>query len=254
MTKRKRLILCAAVLLTVCAASTAEAQLREPAQRFFISIDGGFQSGSQQLQHQVVTPEVYGEDQITETDYNMDRSGAALRANVAARLWGNLGFGVGYTQSSATGEGTATVEAPHPLFFDRPRIVSTTLTDLGHQEDLFHFQALFIVPVNDRVLLQIFGGPSAMTVKQSSVVGATTVEVGPPFTAVTLESVEVRQMTKTALGFNVGLDLAYMLRENYGAGLFVQYNGGSIDFDESGGPPGVKVGGIQFGGGLRFRF
>ena len=256
MMERKRVIACVPVLcvVTVCAASVAEAQLREPEQRFFISIDGGFQGGSQQLQHEAVTPDVYGEDQITATDYKIDRAGATVRASVGARLWKNLGFGLGYNLSSGTGEGAVTVAAPHPLFVDRPRSVSTDLTDLKHQEDLFHFQALLILPLNDRIQLQFFGGPTAMTVKQASVIGATTVEVGPPYSAVTLESVAVRQLTKTALGFNVGLDLAYMFRERYGAGLFVQYTGGSIDFDESGGPPGVKVGGIQFGGGLRFRF
>ncbi len=256
MMERTRVIACVPLLLVVAvgAASVAEAQIREPEERFFVSLDGGFQSGSQQLQHQAVNPDVYGEDQITETDYSIDRTGAALRVNLGARLWKNLGFGLGYNLSSGTGEGAVTVAAPHPVFTDRPRMVSTEVTDLGHREDLFHFQALFIVPLDDRIQLQFFGGPTAMTVKQSSVVGATAVEVGPPFTAVTLESVEVRQMTKTGLGFNVGMDLAYMFRDSYGAGLFVQYAGGSINFDKFGGPSGVKVGGIQFGGGFRLRF
>jgi len=262
MAERKRVIWCVAVLLTiaVCAAPVAEAQLREPEQRFFISIDGGFQGGSQQVQNQAVTPDVFGEDQITKTDHNIDHTAAAGRVSVVARLWGNLGFGLGYTVSSEAGEGVVTVMVPHPIFYNRPRTASTDLTDLRHREDMFHFQAVYIVPlptdryILDRAQLQIFGGPTVMTVAQAVVTGATTGEVGPPFAAVTLHDVQRQELTTTGLGFNVGMDFAYMFGDSYGAGMFVQYAGGSLDFEGRGGPSEVTVGGIQFGGGLRFRF
>ena len=237
MMERKRVIACVPVLcvVTVCAASVAEAQLREPEQRFFISIDGGFQGREPAAPARGRDPR-----RLRGGSDHGDRLQDRPRGRDSAGQRGRPGYGrisdsgLGYNLSSGTGEGAVTVAAPHPLFVDRPRSVSTDLTDLKHQEDLFHFQALLILPLNDRIQLQFFGGPTAMTVKQASVIGATTVEVGPPYSAVTLESVAVRQLTKTALGFNVGLDLAYMFRERYGAGLFVQYTGGSIDFDEWG--------------------
>ena len=254
MMKRNRVMLGSAVLLAVCAAPVAEAQLREPEQRLFISIDGGFQGGSQQVQNQAVTPDVFGEDQITETDHDIDRTSAVGRASVVARLWGNLGVGLGYTVSSEVGEGAVTVMVPHPVFFNRPRTASTDLTDLRHRADMFHFQAVYLVPLDDRVQLQLFGGPSVMTVEQAVVTGATAGAEVPPYTAVTLDSLQRQQLTSTGLGFNVGMDFAYMFRDSYGAGLFVQYAGGSLDFESRGGPSEVTVGGIQFGGGLRFRF
>ena len=256
MTERKRAIWCVPILLTiaVCAAPGAEAQLREPEQRFFISIDGGFQGGSQQVQNQAVSPDVFGEDQITATDHDIDRTAAVGRANVVATLWGNLGVGLGYTVSFEAGDGAVTVMVPHPIFTNRPRTASSDLTNLRHRADMFHFQAVYIVPLDDRAQLQIFGGPSVMTVEQAVVTGATAGPEVPPFTTVTLDSVQRQKLTNTGLGFNVGMDFAYMFGDTYGAGVFVQYAGGSLNFESRGGPSEVTVGGIQFGGGLRFRF
>jgi len=256
MTERKRVIWCVPILLTIVvwAAPVAEAQLREPEQRFFISIDAAFQGGNQQVQNQAVTPDVYGEDQITETDHKIDRTAAAGRASVVARLWRNFGVGLGYTVSSDAGDGAVAVMAPHPVFTNRPRNASTDLTDLRHREDMFHFQAVYIVPLDDRAQLQIFGGPTWMTVEQAVVTGATVGEVGTPFTAVTLDDLQRQKLTNTGVGFNVGMDFAYMFGDSYGAGMFVQYAGGLLDFESRGGPSEVTVGGIQFGGGLRFRF
>ncbi len=110
------------------------------------------------------------------------------------------------------------------------------------------------MPLDDRAQLQIFGGPTLMTVEQAVVTGATVGEVGTPFTAVTLDDLQRQKLTNTGVGFNVGMDFAYMFGDSYGAGMFVQYAGGSLDFESRGGPSEVTVGGIQFGGGLRFRF
>ena len=93
-----------------------------------------------------------------------------------------------------------------------------------------------------------------MTVKQTAVVGASAAEVGSPFTEITLEGLEYRLLTKRGFGFNVGMDFSYMFRDNYGAGVFVQYVGGAVNFQEDNGPDGLRVGGIQLGGGLRIRF
>ena len=45
-----------------------------------------------------------------------------------------------------------------------------------------------------------------------------------------------------------------MLAPFWGLGGFVQYAGGSIDLPLPSGQTSITVGGLQFGGGLRFRF
>ena len=248
------LVLGLVVLMGV--ASSAQAQPSE--HRFFTSIDGGYQSGEQQFQDRLVTADIYGEDQIADTDYTVDRSAGLFRANVTARLQQSLGFGFGFTRSVSSGTADLTVAVPHPLFVNRPRMVATELMALGHRENMYHFQAVWFVPLDDRLQLQLFAGPSVMRVEQALVMGVTAVDE-PPFTLgslaqVTLANVAVEEMAETGVGFNVGLDFAYMLADNYGAGGFIQYAGGSIDFATGTGASSVTVGGFQAGGGLRFRF
>ena len=61
-------------------------------------------------------------------------------------------------------------------------------------------------------------------------------------------------ISKIGVGFNIGADLTYMLYRNYGAGVFVRYAGGQIDFPVMGDLGGFDVGGLQVGGGLRWRW
>jgi hypothetical protein len=242
------------VAASVGIASFAEAQPSE--HRFFVSLDGGFQTGSEQLQLSTITPDVYGEDQVTDTSYDIDRSAGVLRANVAARLSNALGVGFGFTRSVSGGTADVNVTVPHPLFVGRPRMAATNLPALGHRENMYHFQAVWIVPLDDRVQLKLFGGPSIMKVDQAFVTGVTAVDL-PPFTLqslaqVTLADVAVEEINETGAGFNVGLDFSYMVGENYGIGGFIQYAGGSIDFPTGTDVTSVAVGGFQFGAGLRF--
>ena len=256
MTERKRVTAYgAAVVLAVCvvAVSPVEAQ-PTPVHRFFWSIDGGGQSGSQQLQDLGPVGQVFGEDQTVETDYNIDRGAGIFRSHLTVVVKRNFAVGVGFTREAVSGTADVTVEVPHPIFVGRPRVASRSLSGLAHRESMYHFRAAWIVPLDDRVDLQIYGGPSIIHADQAVVTGALSREVGSPFTQVALSSVTRVGMTKTGLGFNVGLDFAYMFGTYYGVGGFVQYAGGALDFDMLGGPTSVTIGGIQYGGGLRLRY
>ncbi len=121
-------------LLMFAAASGVEAQPSVVEPRYFLSVDGGGQSGSQQLQDLGEIGILFGEPMLMDTNYNIDRSGGLFRANGTIRLRGNLGVGVGFTRGTSTGEAGVTVQAPHPIFLNRPRVVSQSLTALGHRE------------------------------------------------------------------------------------------------------------------------
>ncbi len=241
-------------LLMFAAASSVEAQPSVVEQRYFLSVDGGGQSGSQQLQDLGESGILFGEPMLMDTNYNIDRSGGLFRANGTIRLRGNLGVGVGFTRGTSTGEAGVTVQAPHPIFLNRPRVVSQSLTALGHRESMVHFQAAWLIQLDERAQVQIFGGPTLMRVDQAIVENATVVEIGFPFSEVNLTRVTVMETKESGVGFNAGVDFSYMLAAYWGLGGFVQYAGGSIDFPLAGGPTSITVGGLQFGGGLRFRF
>ena len=57
--------------------------------------------------------------------------------------------------------------------------------------------------------------------------------------------------TGTAKGVHVGGDLAHAFSDRFGVGVFVRYVAASVDLPSA---AGVKVGGVQAGGGLRIRF
>ncbi len=119
---------------------------------------------------------------------------------------------------------------------------------------MVHFQAAWLIQLDERAQVQIFGGPTLMRVDQAIVENATVVEIGFPFSEVNLTRVTVMETKESGVGFNAGVDFSYMLAAYWGLGGFVQYAGGSIDFPLAGGPTSITVGGLQFGGGLRFRF
>ena len=58
------------------------------------------------------------------------------------------------------------------------------------------------------------------------------------------------------IGFNVGADMTYRFANNFGIGAIVRYAAATVSLEPEGGgdPSDVKVGGFQFGGGLRIRF
>ena len=62
----------------------------------------------------------------------------------------------------------------------------------------------------------------------------------------------VASASKTAAGFNIGIDAQYMLRKKYGAGIIARYAVGSVSLP--GASKKLTVGGFQFGVGGRYRF
>jgi hypothetical protein len=122
-------------------------------------------------------------------------------------------------------------------------VTNATVDSLSHSEKTFYLQALWTIPVTDKMDASFSFGPSFINVSQE-LVSSVSVTGG---TATPLTETQ----SDTAKGFNVGADLSYMLNPRYGVGGFVRYVGGSV------GLPSVtelKVGGFQIGGGARLRF
>ena len=240
------------------AASHAQAQTSTSSIRFFASVDGGFQSGSQRLSDRS-TFGLFDEDGTTEVDYDIGRSAGLLRASGGVQFWEGLGVAVGFTRTSSTGMADVTVLAPHPLFFGRPRRATTSLTEMGHRENMVHFQGVWVLPLNDRVEIIVSGGPSRISMDQAVVTegcpgGSCLSPEVSPFNSVDITAVTVEELTGSGVGFNLGVDLSFMYRPRYGVGVFAQYVGGSVEFPFAGGRTSVDAGGFQVGGGLRLRF
>lgn len=239
-------------LMTPWVVSDASAQGSE--HQFFVNLDGGYQSGSSTVTDSSSFT-LYGEDGSVDVDYDQDRSGGLFNISGGVLLWRNIGFAVGYSRSTTTSLADLTVVTPHPIFFDRPR-TSLETVDLSHTSNMVHFMAVAKFPLAEKFELTVSGGPSRLESDQTVVLGAVPVDITPPFDTVDAVVKDIQQVKKIGAGFNVGADLAYMFHPNYGAGFFVRYAGGTLDFPslETGGVASFDVGGIQFGGGIRLRF
>jgi opacity protein-like surface antigen len=158
----------------------------------------------------------------------------------------HMGFAVGVWTARSKSAVAATATVPDPVFFGRFTTVNPTVpTDLKQTAIGFDLDFIYTLPLTDRVDFSLSAGPTFLHVSQD----VASVQVTPNSTAV---SVAVESQSKsTGKAGNVGVDISYRFTEHYGGGLFARYAGGEVDL------PAVsklKVGGIQVGGGVRFRF
>ena len=160
-------------------------------------------------------------------------------------MWRNLAVGIGFSSFSRPSDASVTASIPNPLIFDQPLTVTSTQSGLAHSEKGVHLQAVWFVPVTDKIDVALFVGPSFIHVTQG-LVSAATIPSGTQNVNLTVGSEE-----GTAKGVNVGVDGNYLFTRNFGAGIFIRYAGGSVDLPSA---PDLKVGGFQAGIGARVRF
>lgn len=231
----------------------ASAQPAAPATRGFFSVFGGVQS-SDGASSQSGTFSTYDEGGSFAAAQSFD-GGTVLSIGGGVKVWRNLAVGAAYTRVADEQAARVTVTAPHPLLFNTPRTASIDQAGLKHDENAFHLQVLYVVPVGEKFEIAIGGGPSFISVKHDVVTDARFSEVGAPFTAITVNNVVVRQADETATGFNVGAEAAFFVTRNLGVGGFARWAGAKADLDVGNGSTvEVDLGGPQFGGGVRIRF
>jgi opacity protein-like surface antigen len=235
-------------------ASHASAQALPWEGRGFANVNFGIQLIAEDVATTNTTFTLYDETGKLSTAQAIDSQAPFFDIGGGFRIAGNFGFGFAYSRLSATGAADVTAQVPSPIYYDRPRTSSATVNDLEHVEDGYHFQALWMLPLTDRVDILLSGGPSWFSLTQGIVTSPQIAEVGPPYTSV---NVTVSQSTTSGsqIGFNVGADLTYRFANNVGIGAMVRYTSATVGLTPQGGEPSdVKVGGFQFGGGLRLRF
>jgi hypothetical protein len=155
-------------------------------------------------------------------------------------------FGAALAASGGRGESAAkaTASVPSPIRFASPSIVTLDAPGLKRREVGYLVQAVWFLPVGDRLNLSLFGGPSLIHLQQ----GVPVVSIG---NAAQATSISVTNESGNALGGNVGVDLTSFVTSRIGAGLFVRYVAGRVNLPSA---ADAQVGGFQGGAGLRLRF
>ncbi|HKY22644.1 MAG TPA: hypothetical protein VJM31_15635 [Vicinamibacterales bacterium] len=235
-----------AALLCVVVSSTAAAQTQDPT-TFFLDINAGGQTQSRSFETTTSFP-LHGETAVINTAQGVS-GGGIFDLSVGYRFMRNFAVGLGVTTFSDTGDASVAASIPSPAAFNRPASVSTSMSDLKHREVATHLMLVYtrlvpamVVPGNLEVALNV--GPSFFNVSQDLVTAAVP-------TGTQNLNLSTHRERATAVGANIGVNVNYLLRPNYGAGVFLRYAGASADFDTAGK---LKVGGLQLGIGLRLRY
>jgi hypothetical protein len=233
--------------------TVAFGQTTAPKSRGFISVNGGYQINAASDFRGSATVTENAETRQTNAFYTL-KNGLSFDVAGGALVWRQLGVSVGLTRFSQTTPATVNVSSPHPFFFSTPRTTSGEVTGLTREELAVHIQARGVFPVNDRVQVMVFGGPSFFQVKQAVINTVNLVEAY-PYDDVSFSGVNPLSATESKMGFNGGVDVAFFFTDNIGVGGAFQFSRVTVDLPVLGGnTQSVQAGGVQAGGGLRLRF
>lgn len=237
-----------AIITALCVCATAQvaaAQTLQWTDKGYVSVNVGVQVGSDDVKTSS-TFSLYDETASVASTQRVN-GGTFFDIGGAYRVWGNnLLAGVTFSHTSTDSEAAITASIPDPVFFDRPRAVTSSAAGAKHTENVIHINAIYMLPVAEKLDVGIFAGPSIFSVKQGIVGTPSVTEPGP---VVTASLVEVK---KTSAGFNVGVDVQYMIAKKWGVGGIARYTWGSVTID--GAADKLTVGGFQIGAGGRLRF
>ena len=230
-------------MLIAAGAANASAQTQPPpANLGFLNVNFGGQPGSHDVGTNQSFP-LYGET-ATFTTVQENGSGALFDITGGYKIRPSFGAAVGFSNFSNTSEAAVATSIPDPLIFDRPRAATSTVPDLEHSERGIHLQAVWFVPVTDKIDVALSAGPSFFMVRQDVVSMSVTPGTQTANFSTTTEK-------KTGIGANIGVDGTYLITRNFGAGVFLRFAGAKVDLPSV---EGLGVGGFQAGGGVRVRF
>jgi len=143
---------------------------------------------------------------------------------------------------------------PHPLYLNRPRPATGTVSDLSHKETTVHVNAVY-GGGEASLGYAVFAGVSFFVKVEPALIGQPQYSHAFPFDSVTVTSVPVLSPSKSAVGFNVGGELEYRFSDRAGAAISARYSRATVEFDVDG-ENRVKLdaGGLFVGVGIRVRF
>ena len=175
-------------------------------------------------------------------------------ASAGYRFWGRVGVAGGASRTSSSGSVGVRASVPHPFMLDHDRLVEGQSPDLSRTESAAHLQLFYEMMPRGKWRARFFGGPSYFAVSQDLVANVS-VNESYPFDTATFGSAVTESADGSAIGFNVGADIAWMFSRRTGAGLLVRYAGASVDLNAPGSRNvSTDAGGFQVGAGLRFLF
>jgi len=254
----------AVLFLIASSAATAQQQpLRQPpprtqqqrapeGPRLHIEIDGAYRSSTQTLTD-TASPTIYAESGSLSAGYDVPAV-PGFSGGASFRLWKYLGVGVGISRFSASFPGEVRGSIPNPFTFSQQRTFEGSVSDLARKELALgvHLRGMF--QVSPKFGVSVYAGPTRLSVTQD-VITAIQYTESYPYDTATFSAAQIATDKVNKWGIGAGADLAYYFTRNVGVGVGVKYSGGETELVSLGSSPlKSKLGGSEFGGGLRLRF
>jgi len=226
--------------------------------RGYLSINGGYQATSNDFTNSWSLP-YYLETESLRSSYSV-KPGALIDVGAGVRVWRDLALGVAVSRYHRADFALLSATVPNPLLYNQPRTFTGTAAGPSRTETAVHANAMWLAALAPKIQLGLFGGPSFFSVKQVAISAVDFAETY-PYTTVTVANTATQSQTKSSIGFNAGGDLTVLLHKLIGVGMLFRYTGmkgqspvPSIPTAPNAISPFMKAGGLQVGGGLRFRF
>ena len=233
--------LCAGLALS---AASVHAQTPTPStEPFFLNVNVGGQLATRTI-NAIATQTVYDETATMTSSQPIGR-GVLFDFDGGYRVRQDFFAGLLVSFFNTSSDATTSALVPDPVFFNRPKTVTGSTSDLKRHEVTIAPHITWARPLTDNFDISLSGGIAIIHLSQD-LVGNFNVPAG-------TQSVVVAPTSEsgTGVGPYAQVDLIYNLKSRYGVGGYVRYAGASVDLPSQ---PEANVGGMQAGGGIRLRF
>ena len=201
---------------------------------------------------ETVTPRSNAENGSSTLSYD-DNGALAFAGAAAGRVWRSYGLRAGVGLSSTAIEATLDASSPHPFFFDRPRTTSAAIDGLDRAETAIGLHLLAMFPINRRMQLAVFAGPTWLHVSQDTVQSVSFTEAY-PYDTIAFSRAVTADSSDTTLTVGGGADFNYFFSKSVGLGASVQFAQADVELKTmNGNVTTVKAGGSKVGFSLTLR-
>jgi hypothetical protein len=226
------------------------------APRAYIAVNAGYQGSPSRFSNTYTFP-VYAEPASVTSTY-ASKAGMMFDVGGGVRVWRNLTFGAAISRYSHEDPIGVSAQVPHPFFFNQYRSTQGSSSGAARTETVIHVQAMWSIDASARTRIGLFAGPSRFAVTQA-VVSRTNFTDTFPYDTVLVGSVITTNQSTSRVGYNVGTDVAYVLkrrrRGDIGVGGIIRFSRASVSFsDANHNTFSGRVGGLQVGAGVRLGF
>jgi hypothetical protein len=203
---------------------------------------------------------LFGETRTFRTAYE-NPTGASFDFGGGVMFTPQVGVGVSFAGTAHQAAPELFVQVPHPNFFNASAS-DTADADEEFQrvEGSVHLQLMGATEFGDNLRLRVFGGPTYFRLQHDLVSNIRYLQAFAIFNranAVDITTYDsVDKVEGTGWGYHVGGDVSFFFTRVVGLGAFARYSRGTVDLVEPlrDSEVELKVGGLQFGGGLRLKF